>query len=429
MASKNLSKTRVPDRGLGPAQDLAAAYRALELDLDDKPLFEAYYVERKHSPAKRLKVALNTGSAPCKILYSGQNKSGKTTELRRLERGLEGTHLVVFLSVLRDLEPGDVQALDLLLLSATKLCAEARKANVKLGRDIEKLMSDLLLQNTSEVFRTKVVSKTGGGGAGLKLGIALAELGGDYRIDQTLRTEVRQKLEPKVSQLVEVFDMVADKVRQSGRQPLVIVDDIEKIDVEPAEKLFRFHAATLTRPKCTMLYTVNKAMEYLPSWNAIRGSFDDAVEVYPVRIARRDGSPHDDGIELLRCILRQRMSESLFEPDAFDKVVRSCNGVLSDLLVLTRNACLTALERGSPRITWEMIDRQWQNLTINFQRMIDEPLYPMVAEVAKTREGRKDEHLSKLLFMLAVIEYRDETGIYYDVHPAVRPLLERRRML
>jgi len=412
-----------------PAANFAAAFQALENDLEDRALFDAYYVPRKHSPAGRLKAALETGSGPCKILYSGQNKSGKTTELLRLVHDLEGTHLVVFLSVQRDMEPGDVQALDLLLLSAARLCENARKAGVKLGRELEKLMEDLLLQNTSEVFKTKVTEKAGGGGVGAKLDVALFELGGNYRIDQTLRTEVRQKLEPKVSQLVEVFDMLSAKVRQSGKEPLVVVDDLEKIDVEPAEKLFRLHAATLTRPRCRMIYTVHKAMEYLPSWNSIRNSFDDAVEVYPVRIAERDGSPHEEGLELLRNILRRRMGEDLFEPDAFRQVVCCCNGVLSDLLNLARKTCLSAIEAKSARIAWNVVDRHWQDLTINYQRMIDERLYPKVADVAKTREGRKDEDLSKLLHMLAVIEYRDEQGIYYDVHPAVKPLLERRKLI
>jgi len=427
MASKNQRKMTAAR--VGPASDFAAAFRAMEQDLEEKSLFDAYYVERKHSPAGRLKAALETGSEPCKVLYSGQNKSGKTTELLRLVHGLEDSHLVVFLSVLRDMEPGDVQALDVLLLSAARLCEKAREAGVKLGRDIEKLMSDLLLQSTSDVFKTKVTKRAGGGGAGVKLGLAIAELGGNFRIDSSLRTEVRQKLEPRVGQLVEVFDMIADKVRQTGRQPLVVIDDMEKIDVEPAEKLFRFHAATLTRPRCRMIYTIHKAMEYLPSWNSIRSSFDDAVEVYPVRITERDGKPHEDGLELLRSIIRQRMKEELFEPDAFRQVVCCCNGVLSDLLSLCRGACLTAIEAKAERIPYNVVDRHWQDLTINYQRMIDESLYPKVGDVAKTREGKKDETLSKLLHMLAVIEYRDKDGIYYDIHPAVKPLLVRRKLV
>jgi hypothetical protein len=417
------------NKTIAPAGDFADAFRAMEQDLEDRSLFDAYYVERRHSPAGRLKVALETGSEPCKILYSGQNKSGKTTELLRLVHSLEDTHLVVFLSVLRDMEPGDVQALDVLLLSAAKLCGQARDAGIKLGRDIEKLMSDLLLQSTSDVFRTRVTEKAGGGGADITLPLAIVELGGNFRIDSSLRSEVRQKLEPRVGQLVEVFDMVADKVRQSGRQPLVIIDDMEKIDVEPAEKLFRFHAATLTRPRCRMIYTVHKAMEYLPSWNSIRSSFDDSVEVYPVRIRKRDGTAHEEGLELLRSIIRHRMKEDLFEPDAFKQVVCCCNGVLSDLLSLCRGTCLTAIEVETERITYNMVDRHWQDLTINYQRMIDESLYPKVADVAKTKEGKKDETLSKLLHMLAVIEYRDEDGIYYDVHPAVKPLLVRRHLV
>ncbi len=430
MAKKKVkTKPSTEKKVTRPADNLTDAYRALEKDLEDRELFDAYYVERKYSPADELKAALEMGSEPCKILFSGQPKSGKTTELLRLLRELEETHLSVFMSVLRDLEPGDVAALDILLFSVIKLAGEAQEAGIKLGRDIKKLLTDLLLRSTSEVFKERVITKAGGGKVGFKLPFAIAELGASYGIESSLREVVREKLGPKIGELVEVFNMVAARVRQeTGREPLVVIDDMEKLDLKLVDELFRLQAATLARPKCRMIYTVSKAMEYLPSWKMVLGSFDKLVEVYPVRIAKRDGAPHEDGLELLRNILRRRMSEDLFETDAFSKVVTVCNGVLSDLFSVCRDACVSAKVAGTGRITWDIVDRHAMNLTIHFQRMIDEDLYPVLAEVHKTRTGKKDEPLSKLLHMLAVIEYRDAEGIYYDVHPAVVPLLERRKL-
>ncbi len=63
---------------------------------------ESWYLERPHSPLRRLKLLLETSDEP-KILFTGQRGSGKTTELNRLVMELEPrfqTHRVDALEIL-----------------------------------------------------------------------------------------------------------------------------------------------------------------------------------------------------------------------------------------------------------------------------------------------------------------------------------------
>jgi hypothetical protein len=424
-------KSKPAPEPIGPAGDFTTAYRALKKSLvDDRKLFDAYYVSRTDSPVEELKSRLLVDDENCHTLYLGTRKSGKTTELGRLAYELEDRFLVVFISVLSDMEPSDVKPIDLLLFSVAKLAAVALEANVKVGRDMENDIVEWLLQNTNEVFRTKVTETGGGAKVGAKLNAVVAEINASFGVDAKLRTEVREKLGPRVAEIAEHMRLLAAKVRQSlKKDPLIIIDDIEKIDLADQEELFGKHAATLTRPEVRTIYAADKALVYLPSWNLIRASFPQPVEVRSLATVKRDGSPKEVGLNLLKDLLLRRMREDLFEPDALKKITEICNGVMGDLLEVAQSCCTAAMAENSQTITWDMVDRRYQSLSDNFRRMIDETEYPRLAEIHKTREAKKDTSLSNLLFMHAVIEYRDKIGLYYDVHPAVVPILKQKKLI
>ena len=423
-------KSKPALKPIQPADNFDDAYRALSNRLEDCAAFRAYYVERKDSPVEMLKRRLLVADRECHILYSGQRKSGKTTELLRLAGELQDKYMVVFLSVFRDMEPSDIEPIDLLLLSATRLCEVAIKAGVKVGKDVEKDLADWLLQNSGEAFQLKVKEKTKGLSLGAKLKYLIGEVGGNYRTDSTLRTEIRTRLGPRAGELAERIEILAAKTRQTvGKDPLILIDDLEKVDLATQETLFRKHAATLTRPRCRIIYTVDKALEYEPYWNVVRASFPDPVEVPSICTVTRTGAEHEPGLALLHEILLRRIGPGLFHEDALDKLIRSCNGVLDDLLSIARLCCLAAPVENAQEINWSMVDRQYQTLTDNFRRMIPEAHFAKLGRIHATHTAERDEQLVSLLHMQAAIEYRDESGLYYGVHPAVIPLLREKKLI
>lgn len=72
---------------LRPADNFSDAYNALSLDkelLENKGVYNAYYVLRENSPIENLEAKIRMDRAYSKILYTGHRKSGKSTELYRL---------------------------------------------------------------------------------------------------------------------------------------------------------------------------------------------------------------------------------------------------------------------------------------------------------------------------------------------------------
>lgn len=416
-------------KSIGPAKNLADAYNAVLSDLEDRSFFDAYYVNRPDSPIDEIKNRLLLSHTPMKILFTGQTKSGKTTELFRLINELEYKYFTVYYSVFRDMEPADLKYQDLLILATLKLNEEAINKKVKVSRDITKLFSDWLIQISGEVFETKIKEKTKGLSLGAKLKYLITEFGLGFKTDSTIRTEVRKRLEPGVSTIVENINILAETIKsETKKDPLLIIDDLEKVDLEVSESIFYGHAQTLARPNLHTIFLFPKSMTYTGQGRLVASQLSNPIHLPNIMTFDRNRKP-TKGVDLLYNIISQRMDKDLFESNVLEYLVKTSNGVLSDLFSIIAGACITAISRRSNKVGWNDVDEHFQRLTDLFRRAIREEYYPTLAQVCNEKRTDNDKHLWDMLHIVAVLEYRDEKGIYYDVHPAVVPLLQEKKLI
>lgn len=417
-------------KSLGPAKNLNDAYNTVLSDLKDERLFGAYYVDRPDSPIQEIKTRLTLSLTSVKILFAGQSKSGKTTELFRLIRELKDRYFTVYYSVFRDMEPADIKYQDLLIFTAIKLSEEAIREKVKIDKDIAKSLSDWLIQISGEVFKTKIKEKRKRLELGAKLRWLVGEIGGGFKTNTTLRTEIRKRLEPRIGEIIEKIDILTGTIKNNTKKdPLLIIDDLEKVDMKVAEEIFYGHSQTLGRPNLRIIYTFPKAMTYTDKGRIIATQLSNPIHLPNIMTSNRKGKPENAGLELLKKIILKRMDESLFEPDALNHLLKTSNGVLADLFSILAGACITSLSKGNSRITWKDVDTHFQYLTDEFRRAIREKYYPILAQVYKEKRADNDQNLWDMLHILAVLEYRDKKGIFYDVHPAVVPLLKEKKLI
>jgi hypothetical protein len=427
---KRTNKSPKTTKAIGPAKNLADAYNAVLSDLEDRKLFEAYYVNRPDSPINEIKKRLLLSRTPVKILFAGQTKSGKTTELFRLVRELEGKYFTVYYSVFRDMEPADLKYQDLLLLAALKLSDEAIKQKVKVGKRMTKLLSDWFIQVSGEVFETKTKEKSKELSLGAKLKYLVVGLTAGFKTNATVRTEVRKRLEPQVGGIIEKIDMLAATIKnETGREPLLIIDDLEKVDRAVAEDIFYGHTQTLGRPNLRTIFLFPKSMTYTEKGRLVASQLSNPIHLLNIMTSDREGHPNDLSLDLLRQIVFKRMDDALFEPDAFEYLLETSNGVLSDLFSVLAGACITALSTDKSKISWQDVDEHFRRLTDQFRRAIKEECYPTLAQVYKEKEAENGDYLWDMLHILAVLEYRDKAGLFYEVHPAVVPVLQEKKLV
>ena len=415
----------MPKISYQPASNFTDAFNLLLKELKEKKLYDAYYVYREESPIDELKARLVMDASPLKILYSGHGKSGKTTELFRLIFELQDKYFIVFYSILQEMEISDIEYVDVLLFVAFKLWESALEKNLKIDKEIVSDFNDWLEQITSEVILTRVEEKTKRKELGAKLKYLIGEVGTIIRTDKTSRDEIRKRLSPRTSEVIERIDILIESItQQTNKSPLVIIDDLEKADLAIGEQLFFQHSQSLIRPSCKIVYTVPISLIYSGNFRQVETRFPQPVVLPMIRTKEEDGSIFQPGIDLLKRIIQQRVSEDLFESDALVHLVKSCNGVLSDLLSGAATCCVKAESRGKKKITWDIVDEVCEQFTRTYRRMLLEKYYPKLDEIYKTKRTKNDQDLRDLLHMLATIEY--EQGEYYNVHPAIVPILKEK---
>ncbi|NOX61348.1 MAG: hypothetical protein GXP42_05305 [Chloroflexi bacterium] len=192
-------------------------YEALTT-FDTRPLrsqsdMNRYYVEHTPRLLRRLATIMRA-KYPYKVLFTGRRITGKTTALNRLTQKLQKSFFIVHLAIPKILNTFDVDYTDFMLALGTRLFQDATDEK-HFPKGIESFIRDDLL--------------------------------GD----------ILQWLEERVNRMNYV---IGEVVRKSEKHVLFIVEDIDKLDIEPARHLFLGHARTLTSPRASIIYNISKCI-------------------------------------------------------------------------------------------------------------------------------------------------------------------------
>lgn len=412
--------------GLQTAESLEDAWNQLEWSLRERDRFRAFYVEREHRRVDELIQALRISEQCLKVLYSGYPRTGKSTELFRLMAALEDQFVPVYFSVDESLERTDIAYVDLLLGMCMALIQTGEDNGLTVDTSIERAVQDWVEQALGEVERVTSRGRTSQVEAGAGLGHFVANFMARFRIEHETREQVRRTLEPRSGEVVDAINILATAYLQDlERPPLLIVDDLEKTDAAIAKDVFLGRTASMLSMGCDVIYTIPISLVNAPSMQAARRAFD-RVEVLPmIAVTDRQGQADLDGVEKVTEIVTKRASESLFERAALEEIVRMSGGVIADALRLARNCCLSAITTEAAKVSEEMVAEHAEDLVLSYKRGLEERYYERLGEVAGERRSQVDDEHRELMDALAILEYENDPN-WYDVHPAVRRLLELR---
>ncbi len=383
----------------------------------------AFFVDRGKGPLEETKILLTESLTPQKILFTGHRGSGKSTELARLAHSLKESFFIVFFSAEEILDLRDINYLDIILTMAMELFRRAAEEGLRLNR---KLMEDIhawFRETFKEVEVT--VSKGQGVGAGLKA--YFVGLEGKLEREAVTRRLVREKVEPRLSQLLERLNLlIGDVGRKAGKRVLIIVDDLDHADLKVAKELFYEHGAALSQPECHLIYTFPIALRHDNDFIQMREGFTDLLPVLPnFRLRDEEGNPDKGGRRLLRELVLKRAEEALFQEAALEQLVNQSGGLTRQLVRLVRLAALEALMAERDRITADDVEEAVSRVRQDYEVLLDSKQREALRRVRETKRVENDELHRSLLHNLSVLEYRNG-HLWYDVNPIVTPLLEER---
>lgn len=383
----------------------------------------SFYSDREGNPFGRMKLEFLTAQAREKILFTGHRGCGKSTELNRLtaDPELQNRFLVVKYSVFEVLDPNDVKFIDLLFSIAAQTYARALDEGLPLAPSLfERLTRWRQTIQITKIDKEEAEVEVKG-----KLKAFFLEALGRLQRGVESKKEVREVLEPRLTDLMEVTNVILDEVRLAldGKDILVIIDDIEKAPVSIGRNLFVENASVLTQPRCKIIYTLPIALYCSHEFPGTIASIGTSYILPNFHVLTRQGRKDPQTIRRLSEMVAKRLDPALIDPIHLEKAIVNSGGVTRDLLRVLRGACTIALTRRSHRILGPDVDQSLAEVRNQYNRFLIDEHFAVLAKVADRKTAGSSQIELDLIHALAILEYLNQEQ-WVDVHPMVKPLID-----
>ncbi len=416
-----------PEEKANALDQLKAAISIMESkkSLTTKELVSKYYVERESKFINRLKnTFLSSTDQPIKVLFSGHIGSGKSSELFKLKQDLDNDFFMIYYSIKEYMNLSGTDTSALMETIAKKLKKTADEKNVKLEQNLIESLEKWKSSERQVSYRDE--KRTGAAGFGGNLGVVKA--GGEIQTEKGTKTEEVWEQGPNFNELILSINELIDALRKSQKkEPVIIIDDIDKLDLADAEELFLKYSRTLTLPNCKIVYTIPIALLYSDHYRQIE-NFYHKVCLLPIsKVKKKDGTSNEEGMDKIRKIVERRIPIDLFGKGILDKIIMDGGGVVRDTIRILYECCLICVSEEKPVIDKRAANEAASILKNEFLRQIPEDLYRKLIEVknSKTKRPNVNRELQRLLYCQGVLEYSND-DTWYDVHPLALELAEEK---
>lgn len=361
------------------------------------------------------------------FLLLGHKGCGKSTELNRLSADLSiQGYRVRTIVCSTDLDMFNIVYSDLFILMGEALLGIADECGCKISKKIlegiihfwdegtEMLLSDK--EKTIDI-ESGTSAETPGLWDVLKV---FVKIKADLKYNEEVRKEYRKKISIRSSEWIEMLRNVAEEIvrKTEGKSPIIIFEDLDKLNPEDAWKVFYNYAAVLSGMPFPVIYTFPIGLSYDTRFAAMEGYF--ITKTLPmIKIETIEGEPYEDGINVIREIVRKRVELKLFENGVLDNLIRYSGGSLRDLFHTINASAKRAERRNSESISMEDAERALEEVKTSLTRRIEQKDYDFLINICKgNKELIEDKQaLLKMLQASVVLEYNGKR--WHNLHPLV----------
>jgi energy-coupling factor transporter ATP-binding protein EcfA2 len=423
------------------------ALRNLSLDplITDREV-ERFGVEYGGATLARLDSLIRDSDAQdSKIMFTGHTGCGKSTLLAALARQLQDDYFVTRFSIAEMSDRSSVNHVEILFAIGINLLRSASLEGIVIPPATAKSFANWFSRYT----KTESDINTFKGEIGLDFWkIIVLKIG----TEKTIREDIRKEFEPNINDLVAKLNEIAATIQMvSKKKSLVIIDDLDKLDMSVARKIFQDNIKSLFLPNFAIIYTLPiAALRDTRIMSVLTTETDDGITEMAVSkiYARGDRLKGDDQyqtavVEKLAEVLRKRLTdelikvEEIMEPEVINKIALASGGVLRELIrIVVRccRICLTEirqdLSRNDIKITVNIFAEAFKDMRLDFERPLGESDYQILERVGNSnlpKDVQQQEFLT-LLHGLYILEYRND-DVWYDLHPIVIDLMRRKQII
>jgi len=381
---------------------------------------------------KKLAQTIKLSETTTTQLLAGHIGSGKSTELRLLQKQLQDDgYFVVFCQILEDIDERDADFPDVLLSMMRQMASQVKKG-AKI--ELEPSYFQQRFEEVNELFKSKVDLTD--------LINGLFNLSSAIKSSPDTRKKIREIFEPKTNDWLSAANDIIGKAvlelsKKSRNGLVIIVDDLDKVSVEKpteqgpsvAERLFLDRHAQLTGFQCHIVYTLPLPLVYSCRERDIATLYKlDAPPVVPMtKVSGRDGKRYKKGFDKFISIIQKRIEKaqaktSLFENNRVrDKIVKYSAGQPRQLMILIREAIIA----GSIPIKEEYVENVARKIRHSYERQLRQEHWSIIERVKQDnrleRNADNDALCMELLANRALLYYLNKDQWY-----GLNPLLPER---
>jgi len=370
------------------------------------------------------------------VAFTGHRGCGKSTELLRLKRRWERDYFVVYFEVTDLLDPNDIAFTDLFIATAMVVAQAFHDSGMPLSpkrlKSIEEFAATVIHETTDS--RKAQIGAGGKAEAGAEIPFVAklkAWITSQFQAATEQKVTIRRIFERDVTRLITDTNLLLDDARARLRKArrnrsadlLIIIDNLDRLPPEVGERLVFQHSDLLKQLRSNVIYTIPVSVLHSPK--GIERAFPQhdilpmvKVHQYGRRKLRLDWD--EDGVsELAEAVAARVELQAVFEDVGLVReLARQSGGCLRHLMQFARYACEGAYARKAAKVSAKDIDAALARMQFDFERMIPPEHYPILREVARTKNLANDEFGRAALFNLSVLEYNGENRWTY-VHPLV----------
>ncbi len=361
------------------------------------------------------------------FLLLGHRGCGKSTELNYMsEKFVSKGYSIRTIACSMDLDLFNIVYSDLFILMGEALLEIAKELNCKINKNILENIKNFWAEG-EEILSSQNLAATSieGGISAEPSGILsvlniFAKIKADLKYNEETRKEYRRKISIHSSDWIRLMGCVSKIISEKtgGKKPVIIFEDLDKLNPEDAWKVFYNYAALLSGMDFPVIYTFPIALSYDARFSAMEGYF--ITKTLPmIKIETIEGQPYQEGIQIIQNIVEKRAKLDLFESGVLQELILYTGGSLRDLFQAINSAAKRAERRSSESISMEDGKRALEELKTSLTRRIEKKNYEFLLNICKgNKELIEDkEMLLKMLQASVVLEYNGKR--WHNVHPLI----------
>lgn len=243
------------------------------------------------------------------FLLLGHRGCGKSTELNRLSDRLAAKGFQVkTITCSMDLDLFNIVYSDLFILMGEALVQIAEESRCRIEKDTLREIMEFWGEGTEiltvqELESASLESGLSAETPGLLKNILnlFAKIKADLKYNEETRKEYRRKISVCSSEWIRLLSLVSEKIteKNEGNHPVIIFEDLDKLNPEDAWKVFYNYAAVLSGMSFPVIYTFPISLSYDTRFSAMESYF--ITKTLPmIKIQTIEGTLFQEGINVIR---------------------------------------------------------------------------------------------------------------------------------